>query len=235
MKRIGPSAALAVLAALALLSMPLSTASALSLGVLTSGGSISSTDGAVTFDGFAVSFMDPIVEEDNPFANLDLSLIEVDVSEVGDLRTLTLVGPIDAASGDLGQLRIDYHVRAGDGFAIVGAAVTLEAKTFGAFSSASIHEAIWGDAVAGLNAIQSYDGASAPTSTVAFGGSARDLDVSNEIWMDGGLADGTRLTTVKQAFVVEQSSSPVPEPSAGLLFAAGTAIAALRVRRISRR
>lgn len=231
------AAASATLGTLALAAMALCTtptlASAISLGALTSGGSLSSADGSVTFDGFSVSFIDPIGETDNTLANLDLSLVEVELTQLGDTRTLSFIGPVDTPIGTLGHLQIDYHVRSGNGFELIGAALGLEIKTSGERSFASLGESITGDAAAQLYVEQDFFGGVASTN-VAFDSPAQDLDVSSAMWVEGGNLGPTSITRIRQDFTVQGGSSPVPEPGAALLFAAGTLIAAARVRGLNR-
>jgi len=206
-------------------------ASAIGLQSLLGGGSLSSADGAVTFGDFSVSISPWVGEGSNALADLDLTLVDVDVVTVGDWRAIAFDGPIEVGTFELGQIRIDYTVRAGDGFEIVGADLSLKAETIGLFSSVSLAESISGDAAAVLRAMESEDeGSRVPFDGITFDQPARQLGISNEIALDGGMTSSSRVARLEQGFTVAGASAPIPEPGAALLFGAGTIVVATRLR-----
>lgn len=212
------------------LSLLAGPAAAISLGALAGGASLTSDDGAVTFSDFSVSFMPGIAEQDNALANLDLTLVDVQVLTEGDRRILAFGGGIEVSSRNLGQMWIDYSVASGNGFEIVGADVSLKAEALSMFSGVTVDESIFGDALALLVATERYDATGTMADATAFAQPARRLDVSNDVFLDGGFEGTTRVASLQQAFSVAHSANPVPEPGSALVFGAGVLVSAMRMR-----
>lgn len=205
-------------------------ATAISLGALADGASLTSEDGAVTFSDFSVSFMPGLGEGDNALAYLDLTLVDVQVLSEGDRRILAIGGGIEVSNSDLGQMWIDYSVESGNGFEIVGADLSLKAEALSLLSGVTIGESIGGDALAMLFATERQDGSGTTSDATVFGGPAGRLTVSNDLFVDGGFGGTTRIASLQQAFHVAQSANPVPEPGSALVFGAGLLLTAMRLR-----
>jgi len=205
-------------------------ATAISLGALAGGASLTSDDGAVTFSGFSVSFMPGFIEEDNALANLDLTLVDVQVLTEGDRRILAFGGGIEVSNSGLGQMWIDYSVESGNGFEIVGADLSLKAEALSMLSGVTVDESIFGEALAMLVATQRYDGTGTTSDASVFGGPVQRVSVSNDVFVDGGFGGTTRVASLQQAFSVAQSANPVPEPGSALVFGAGMLLTAMRMR-----
>jgi hypothetical protein len=204
------------------------------LGTLLGGGTLSTSDAALVFGDFSVSIDRSTGEGDNPFLYLDLMLVEVSIVESGDVRSLAIEGPLQVSAWDDAQIRIDYAVGAGEGSGIVAAGLSLKAEALGDFADVVVTEALSGDAAAVLRAVESQDQAARLLGgQTTFGAPARSLLVSTDITLSGGMTQGSRIARLEQGFTVSRVASPVPEPGAALLFAAGVAVTAghLRTRR----
>lgn len=230
MVRAALEARLGLLVAIALMGTA-GPAAAISLGALTAGASLSSDEGAVTFSDFSVAFLAGIHEDRNALLNLDLSLVDVQLIVLGDRRILSFEGGLEVDSGVLGQMWIDYTVATDAGFEITGAGLSLKAETLTTFTSVTVVESISGGASASLYASERFDGTGTPSGALVFALPARNLVVSNDVFIDGGYGGTTRVASLQQSFRVAGSASPVPEPGASLLFAVGVALSAARLRR----
>jgi hypothetical protein len=230
MSRAALTARMGLIVAIALIGMT-GPAAAISLGALTAGASLSSDDGSVVFSDFSVAFLAGIHEDRNALLNLDLSLVDVQLISLGDRRILSFEGGLEVHSGVLGQMWIDYAVATDNGFEIIGADISLKAETLTTFTSVSVVESISGGAFASLHASERFDGTGTPSASNVFALPARNLTVSNEVFLDGGFGGTTRVASLQQSFSVAGSASPVPEPGASLLFGVGVLISATRLRR----
>jgi len=212
-----------------------SPASSLTLGDLVAGGSVSTLDGALTFDNFVVT-LDPIYDgSPNVLAGLDLDIFDVEVFDSSfGFRILELDGPMSAFSSNVGNMVIEFDVAAASGWRILSVGLGFVSSAVGSSAYASVTETIDGDSgnTTTLNVIREAGGAQTPSDIAALATQETGLHVTKDIVVDarnGGII--ASISEIEQSFETAMPETTIPEPGAATLFGVGTLLFGAGLRR----
>ena len=207
------------------------SASALSLGDLVGGGTITSGDGSLTFSNFAVDIPDPVGGgRTNSLTGIDLDIFQINVFQQSfGFQVLELDGPFSAQNGGIGVMALRFDVVATAGVLITSVGLDFVGAAAGSGAFAAVRESIVGpSASADLQVIRQFGGAQTPSDSATLATGQSSLSVQKGIVVDSANGFLAQISEIEQTFGTQ--GTPIPEPSAALLFAAGALIVGRRAR-----